>query len=121
MILLGNQVLTDVISQDEVILDNPVQIVSLGLSNNLCCGWGHGRGSRAWSCPPELALLLPLCMCTPAMAVSALARGRTEAQAGSVGRQEGLKQEADVGWRACGAVLAGWPEHEAVFSLLFLC
>ena len=60
-------------------------------------------------------------MCTPAMAVSALARGRTEAQAGSVGRQEGLKQEADVGWRACGAVLAGWPEHEAVFSLLFLC
>lgn len=34
-------------------------------------------------------------MCTPATAVSALARGRAEAQTGSVGRQAGLKQEAD--------------------------
>ena len=76
-------------------------------------------------------------MCTSAMAVSALARGRAGAQAGSrpplmhahtlamaasslVGRQVGLAQDADVVEGLWG-VLAGWPGHAAVFSLLLLC
>lgn len=71
------------------------------------------------------------------MAVSALARGRAGAQAGSrpplmhahtlavaassfVGRQAGLQRDADV-LGGLWAVLAGWPEREAVFSLPLLC